>query len=353
MENKPHFKTGNIKLLIKKVGGSPPPIPPETVETARQILSQTPSNTPITRSETRKPLESMPPSLYKIWKNGVEEGFRHLSAFKLILWLWWAGYDKEDIEKLLLEWNSRCRPPEAKTTILKHIKSTISRIKDYFISDSWKEKHSIIDVKPEKIKIFSGQPTIYEFVFSEKSFELDSEEIITPNKFREKYLETFNILLPPIKPEKWSEWLTEKLQMIGEKVQTEQLSSKQESIDAVINYIKTSTLYRGNPRLSRLHSIFVDAHNHILVPIQHIKQILENQKINIKLRRLAAYLEPYLINGSEPFWDPENKKTIRVWIFKSSALGIDTTNAIDIEEEKKRIEESLTEKSLRELVDDE
>lgn len=70
---------------------------------------------------------SIPLWLEKLIKEGVEEGRRHKTRFKIFSFLNALEIPKEMIKEKILEFNSNCRPPELQTEVDYHIKYLTNR----------------------------------------------------------------------------------------------------------------------------------------------------------------------------------------------------------------------------------
>lgn len=73
--------------------------------------------------ECNKPMESL--WIKQLMANGVDKGKRHLTRYKVMLYWKRRGSSDEEIMEKVLEFNSRCTPPEPENIVKSHVKSTL------------------------------------------------------------------------------------------------------------------------------------------------------------------------------------------------------------------------------------
>ncbi len=62
-------------------------------------------------------------------ENGVDEGKRNLTRFKLISNMFRKGWKDEEITKKIMEFNSKCNPPDEERQVKYHVRYTLKRLR--------------------------------------------------------------------------------------------------------------------------------------------------------------------------------------------------------------------------------
>jgi len=85
--------------------------------------------------DTEKKPSVIPESITSMIKNGVNDGARNKSRFMIIKELWNNGNTEEKITEIVLDFNSKCKPPEDIDRVKRHIKDLIEKSNQYLIRD--------------------------------------------------------------------------------------------------------------------------------------------------------------------------------------------------------------------------
>ena len=169
----------------------------------------------------------------------------------------------------------------------------------------------------------------YVFDLGEGTITLNEQECLDSKKFRMEYQKIYGIVLPPIHQGKWACLLTEWLKHRRQGKDIEELSENQEVIDAVLEYITSSRIVKGD--LKETFGVVYLKDGNIWVSSKIIKKIVADVERNIKLRKVSEILKPYLATPTTARKTKEG--WIRFWVFKADAVGVDITEAVEEQEE--------------------
>ncbi|MFH1473851.1 MAG: phage/plasmid primase, P4 family [Candidatus Aenigmatarchaeota archaeon] len=76
-------------------------------------------------------VKTLPNNVKQLIENGCEEGFRNMNTWIVVKELYKLGYDPTIIEKMALDFNSRCKPPRDANEVAMHVKYLLRRPTSY------------------------------------------------------------------------------------------------------------------------------------------------------------------------------------------------------------------------------
>lgn len=182
--------------------------------------------------------------------------------------------------------------------------------------------------------IFDGSEKIYELHFGNKIIRLEGKEIMDTNVFRQRYFETFGILIPTYRSilTDWAYLVTYWTKEVGDKESNvEIISESDEAKELILDYINSTPLSDSLSFTEGLNSL-IKEDMCIYVSTKVIKSILRRAQVNITMAKLHYLIKNYLVSGS--IVKKVEGKSMRFWRFKINKFEIDIENIIKSQKEE-------------------
>lgn len=188
------------------------------------------------------------------------------------------------------------------------------------------------DLIIKKIELYPNKnESMLKIILEDAKIELSKDKIISSREFRTLYyLESQGTLLPDLPQNVWAKLLTLWTKKYGKIIIKKEVTEEELIAEKVLSELETFSLVDDLKKCLSYGRAYLEEEQ-VLIPSSAIELIIQKNKWNYKLTKVAFFLEKYLADRSEPK-RVSPKRIVRFWKFKKEALNMDYESVVENEE---------------------
>lgn len=184
------------------------------------------------------------------------------------------------------------------------------------------------ELKIKKIELYPNKnDSMLKIILEDAKIQLPKDKIITSREFRTLYyLESQGTLLPELSQNVWAKLLTLWTKKYGKIIIKKEVTEEELIAEKILSELETFSLVEDIKKCLSYGRAYFE-NDQVFIPSSAIELIIQKNKWNYKLTKIAFFLEKFLADRSEPK-RVGPKRIVRFWKFKKEALNMDYENLI-------------------------